>query len=90
MTAHRQPRPPRRGIPAAGGVTNPGQAGAPAPEGDSPPARPSDLCECGHVRVLHNLTNTSPKRRTACSVSSGRDATRCECRQFTLAPQTVS
>lgn len=43
MTAHRQPRPPRRGIPAAGGVTNPGQAGAPAPEGDSPPARPTFL-----------------------------------------------
>lgn len=43
MTAHRQPRPSCRRNPAAGGVTSPGQAGAPAPEGDSPPARPTFL-----------------------------------------------
>lgn len=42
MTGPKTPRPPRRGIPAAGEATSTGQAGSPAPEG-APPARPAFL-----------------------------------------------
>ncbi|OLT13060.1 hypothetical protein BJF79_03955 [Actinomadura sp. CNU-125] len=71
-------------MPPAGEATNAGQEGARAPE-RVPPARPGPgvVCTCEHLDVLHNLTATG--RRTACSVSTGPNATRCGCREFTSA-----
>ena len=39
MSSRQSSRPPRVDAPAAGETSSPGQAGPPAPEGDSPPAR---------------------------------------------------
>lgn len=90
MTGHQSSRPSRAAFTAAGETTSPGQAGAPAPKGDRPPARPGPglVCAtegCGHLDVLHDLSTSNPKRRTRCSVSSGPKATPCGCRRFVAA-----
>jgi len=69
----------------AGDASSPGQAGPRTPE-RVPPARPTfRTCECKHLELLHNLTDS--KRRTACSVSTGPKATPCGCRSFAAATE---
>ena len=91
MTARSQSsRPPRAAFTAAGGTPNTGRVGAPAPDGDTPPARPGQICgTCDHLDVLHDISKTTG-RRTACSVSSGPKATRCGCRAFEAAPEPLN
>lgn len=40
----------------------------------------SGICACGHTIVVHDLTKTGV--RTACSVSTGKQATPCSCIRF--------
>lgn len=80
-------RSPRAALTAAGETTSTGQVGAPAPEGVTPPARPGQRCAtegCGHPDVLHGFARDN-RTRTACSVTSGRNATPCGCRKYTAA-----
>jgi len=59
-------------------VTSPTPEPSPIRGGEGSP------CTCGHLDVFHNIgTRRGAPVRTACSTSSGPQATPCPCRQFT-------